>query len=191
MMNIPYEEILKLFEEKQNHKDSKNKLSNYINKTIRKRELKKIIKTLEESCMKDNVIYKSDIWNFCTFMYQLQNILKSNLVELQPNWYFYISKPDNVNYQIIFLFEYLSSKLLSTKKQINTITVRTVDTTSESNNYFLYRKQVQVEDEPIKTTQEYKDCINYNNYTNQSTYIESRSFYDAMIKTIIKYLELL
>lgn len=186
MMNIPYNEIIELYKQKDNNPEGL--LLGWINKRIRKREVKKIINILTKSLNKKNKIYKKDLCAFFTFLEQLQTIIGTELIEFSPDSNsLYLSRIDNINYGLMFRFSYINivGQLIECEAQLNTH-----DTVSNQNYYFLYSIKTTTDGDVIHTKQRETVLLEYGTYDSGFT-IHAKYIYEIMVNTIIKYLYIL
>lgn len=185
MMNIPYSDIIKLYQQKNN--DSEGLVLNYINNKIRKREIKKIIDILIKSLQKNNIIYKKDLCAFFTFLEQLQTLIGSELIEFSPESNLYINRVDNINYSLMFRFSEIN---INSKLYEYEVKLITEDTVSKQYDYFICVVKTTYEDGTDHTTRKEISSLDSSNHMQRydRTHIYAKYIYEMMITSITKYL---
>lgn len=183
MMDIPYNEIIELYRQKDNNPEGL--LLRWINKRIRKREIKKIINILVKSLNKRNKIYKEDLCAFFIFLEQLQSVIGAELIEFSSGRNsLYLNRPDNINYDLMFKFSYINviGQLIDCEVHLTT-----QDTVSVQNDYFLYSVKSITDGDVMHTNQREVPILEYGDYDSKLT-IYTKYIYEMMINTITKYL---
>lgn len=184
MMSIPYEDILVLFRLKKDE-DTKKGIKQYLAKRKREKEVKKIIRILEDTYSERNNMYKKDIYKFCLFLEALEIILDKKLDEFNSSNSVYIKKVDNINYQVSYKFNYQDTFMRN--KDVK-VTLTTVDTVSNTYNYFIYTKETSINGEVPRIKQRSVFDIDTFDYY---VYNDTTMVYRSTIEIIIKYLKLL
>lgn len=165
-MEIPYKAIIDncVMKSELVTKKKESRIAKY----FRRRTVNKIIKMLEDIRYEETRIYKRDIVNFYNFFQDLQNILGENLQELKGG------QSDSVNYTLTFSGRIETSMFTDARCEL---TVETLDTVSQQNNYF-----------GVTYIEENKNTRKYETVYLSSWDHPGRVLYQGMLEMIVKYI---